>query len=222
MVTHAIIIAAGEASRWGDYLGVPKHFAPVNDEPIIERTVRLLRGFKDTEIFVVAPDDKRYGIEGSNLFTPNKNYSNYDADKFLNSRKLWNTNGRTIVFYGDVYFTEDAINRIMAYEEKSWRLFGRAFKSELTGTPFGECFAQSFYNENIPEHDAALRRIVNLYARGIISRCGGWEHYRAILGLPDSLMEKHLVGDKFENIDDWTDDFDWPSDYDRFVERFSK
>ena len=71
-MTTAIIIAAGEATRWGDYLGTPKHLVKVDDEPIIYRSVRLLLKNGITDINVVGPDDDRYRIEGSNLYTSKK------------------------------------------------------------------------------------------------------------------------------------------------------
>ena len=40
----ALRIADGDGTRWGNYLGVPKHLAPVDGVPILYRTVRLLPG----------------------------------------------------------------------------------------------------------------------------------------------------------------------------------
>ena len=36
-----IFICAGEATRWNNYGGTPKHYAILNGEPIIERATRL-------------------------------------------------------------------------------------------------------------------------------------------------------------------------------------
>lgn len=214
MNTVAIIIAAGEATRWGGYNGVKKHFAVIDGEPIIERTVRLLNNYDDMKIYVVGADEE-YQIKGSELYIPTKNKKNFDADKFLNSQDLWNKNGRTLVVYGDVFFTEYAIERIMGNHEVDWRLYARPYASEYTGTPYGECFVQSFYPHNFADHHAALRRIVDLYSKGLIPRCGGWEHYRQMIRIPETEMYRHLVGEKLEVIDDYTDDVDYPEDYER-------
>jgi len=219
---RAIIIAAGEASRWKNHLGIPKHFAPVEDEPIIVRTVRLLKERNIKEIFIVGPDDDRYKIDGSTLYTPVKEPENQDADKFLNSRNLWNNNGRTVVFYGDVFFTEDAMDSIVYSEELKWTLFCRFNASTLTGTKWGECFAQSFYPEDISIHKEKLYYIAELKRKNIIDRCGGWEHYRAMNGAVDKSVNEHRVYQKYFIIDDWTDDFDYPEDYDRFIKRWNK
>ena len=38
-----VILCAGDATRWGGYLGLPKHLVPIHGEPLLHRTVRLLR-----------------------------------------------------------------------------------------------------------------------------------------------------------------------------------
>lgn len=219
--TRAIIIAAGEGTRWGDYGGKAKHFAEVDGEPIVFRLVRLLRKYGVEAIYVVANSDE-YQIDGSILFKPTLNPDNFDADKFLSSEELWNKSGRTLVFYGDVFFSEDCIKEIVESPRTDWLLYARPYGSRLTGKGYGECFCQSFYNHQIADHKAALRRIRDLYGRGIIKRCGGWEHYKAMIGLPDSLMDRHIVGEKLINIDDWTEDFDSPDEYNLFLERYDK
>jgi len=214
----AIIIAAGEATRWGNYLNTPKHLIEIDGEPLLHRTVRLLKANGVSQVYVVSKDDERYQIPGATQYIAQLNYKqNADADKFLSSKALWNRNGRTIVLYGDVYFTEAAIKTIIGYQEKSWTLFCRKRASKLTGTPWGECFAQSFYPEDIPKHEAALHRVAKLYKDKIIDRCGGWEHYRAMVGFPDNKIRSKLFNGHCVEIDDLTDDFDYPEDYDRWI-----
>lgn len=219
MTTTAIIIADGDGTRWGNHGGIPKHLAEVGGEPILHRTVRLLNRADDIEVWVAGPLDGRYKVPGAELWTPAHDPDVFDADKFLSSKALWNRDGRTLVVYGDVFWTDEAMTRVLDWPSLDWVLFGRAFASDLTGTPYGECFAQSFGSQAIGDHEAALRRIVDLYRRGLIPRCGGWEHYRAMIGIPDALMAQHLVGQWFCNIDDWTDDIDYPGEWERLVQR---
>lgn len=130
----AIIIAAGQATRWNNHLGVPKHFAPVDGEPILHRTVRLLceRGVRDINI-IAKPGDNRYLIPDTVTHTPKTRLDFGDADKFLSSRDLWDTDGRTTI--------------------------------------------------------------------------GRWD------------VTQHVIGSNLVAIDDWTDDFDYPHDYDQFTAR---
>lgn len=110
-----IIIAAGDATRWGNYMGVPKHYAVINGEAVIERIVRLLKKRGQNDIWVVS---KHYEIAGVHNYRAKLNPRNHDADKFLSSSDLWHPAKRTIVVYGDVYFTESAIDTILANEDQ--------------------------------------------------------------------------------------------------------
>lgn len=221
MSRHVIIIAAGDATRWDNYLNRPKHLIEIDKEPILSRTVRQVKAHGADKVWIVSKKETASLYKkkaGADIFIPTFNPDMVDADKFYNSRELWNKEGRTIILYGDVYFSDLAMDSIMGWSDTQFRLFGRAFDSKITGTAYGECFAQSFYEGDQDNYLAALRRIARLYKWGLIGRCGGWEHYRAMLGFPDELIRRHFVGEKFTNIDDWTDDFDYPKDYDRFIE----
>ena len=222
MATRAIIICAGEATRWQNYLGVPKHLIEIEGEKILFRTTRLLKKHGVKEIFVVVKEhDNRYVTPESKLHVIEPNYrKNADADKFLSSKDLWNRKGRTLVIYGDVYFTEDAIKKIMKFKEKEWTLFCRPNASKITGTPWGECFAQSFYPQHIRLHKENLNFIAYKKRAGQIKRCGGWEHYRAMTDQRD--LNTHTMTTNYVEIDDWTDDFDYPKDYETWLENRNK
>ena len=38
-----IIMADVDGKRWNNYIGIPKHLIEINGEPILARTVRLLK-----------------------------------------------------------------------------------------------------------------------------------------------------------------------------------
>lgn len=209
---RAIIIAAGEATRWNNYLGVAKHFIEIDGEKLIHRTVRLLKENGVDDIHIVA-NTNDYSINGANLYKPKHTKRNDGVDKFLNSQDLWLDNGRTIVLYGDVYFTDEAMKTICEYNHRDWTLFARPYGSNVTGTPWGECFAQTFYEDHIPEHLRNLEKAVNLYQQKKIMKPSGWQHYRFMIGVPDHLVDRHWYGDRMIRIDDETDDFDTKEDY---------
>lgn len=216
---RAIIIAAGRATRWRE----PKHFIEVDGEPIIERTVRLLNEYGVENVWVVGPDDDRYRIEGSDLYVPwlrDGCDENCGADKFLSSRDLWLEDGRTLVLYGDCYFTADAIKTITSYAHRDWLLFARPDGSTVTGCPWGECFAQGFYEDHIPEHLRTLERAVELHHRKVIRHPSGWQHYRAMMGLPVRWWDRKVWGDRLVRIDDFTEDFDSPEDFETFMQHW--
>jgi len=218
---RAIIIAAGEGSRWGDYTGVPKHLVKVDGEPILYRTIRLLKENSVNEIIVVGPLDSRYNPNGVNLFVPVKHQEYADADKFLSSEILWNHVGRTITLFGDVFFSKDAITKIVSNNRTSWTVFGRSGRSEFTGTPYGEIFAHSFFPNDIPKHKECLNILVDAVKAKDAKKGNGWEHYKVMRGVRgrDIKKSKNIIDENFIEIDDWTEDFDFPEDYDRFIER---
>lgn len=221
---RAIIIAAGDGKRWGNYLGVPKHFAPVEGEAILHRLVRQLRERGVRDLHIVAPrGDPRYSAAGGRLYHPAFNYREHaDADKFLNSRELWNPGGRTLVVYGDCYLTDEAADTIVNYRVREWQLFARFGPHPYTAKKNSECFAQSFYPEHQAEHHEMLRYVAKLRTTGVIRRCGGWEHYHAMTGkrgrdvyLRDPKGARQLG--RATHISDWSDDFDKPAQYRQFV-----
>lgn len=227
-MTRAIIVCAGEGTRWKDYLGVPKHLIEVSSgtlgETIIARTVRLLKMMGVSDIHIVSKDDDRYKIEGAKQYVASLNpEENADADKFLSSRSLWNDNGRTIVFYGDVFFTAEAMNSIVNTKETRWTLFCRPHASLITGHKWGECFAISFYPDSHNEMDKQLHRIASLWKSRKISRCGGWELYRAMTGrADDKIGHPHVMTTNYVVIDDFTEDFDTNEDYDLWIANYQK
>jgi hypothetical protein len=208
--TTAVVIAAGEASRWGEYLGVPKHLIDIDGEPLLHRTVRQLVRQVST-VWVVARNDDRYREHVGHTYTVDPN--NSDMDKFYSGRALWK--GHTLIVYGDTFFTDDAIDTICGPTD-DWHLYCRPHGSSVTGSPYGECFAFS-----VPGHRHDLFRdtvvhVAGMHELGQTPRAGGWELYRALLG--QSLTD-HVMGEHHTVIDDFTEDFDTPADYDLWAYR---
>jgi hypothetical protein len=156
-VPTCIMIAAGNETKWENHLENSKHFILIDGQPLIQRTVHLLKEHS-SNIYIVGKSDQ-YQIEGSTLIIPTHNPKNFDADKFLNSAHLWNPSGRTIILYGDVYFSDDAMHRIMNYDVRQWTLFARFGASKLTCKKYGECVAQSFFPSIFP---STLMRLTQL------------------------------------------------------------
>ncbi len=216
---RAILIAAGEGTRWGNYTGQPKHLANFNGERLIDRTCRQLRERGIIDVFVVA-NTGDYANENSTLFIPTLHPEYGDADKFLSSTELWDPQCRTIIFYGDVFFTDKALKKILEAERKDWTMFCRFGPSKVTGTPWGECFAISMLPEH---HQEALTALEELAAWGIPGRrVGGWEWLKRMNGVPYNQLHLHKRHGRSVEIDDFTDDIDFPDDYDRLIDRLTK
>lgn len=210
---RALILAAGEGTRWNHHLGLPKHFVPVDGEPILHRTVRLFS--KHCEVVVIGPDDDRYHIPPAELHVPDLRPGNGDADKFLSSRELWHTRHRTLLVYGDVFFTDEAVDTICA-PQKGLRCYARPGASAVTERPYGEIFAFTFQPGQHKVVDAALRYLVELRQLGWLERNGGFELHQVLRR--GNVGSEELPTAGLTVIDDWTDDFDYPHYYDRFIE----
>lgn len=215
---RVILIAAGEASRWRSYLGLPKHLAPIHRVPLLARTVRQLSGLGVEDVIIAGPDDARYAIEPATLDIVNVCPDDGDADKFLSSMHRWADDRRTVVLCADVVFTDTAIATIVDYDEPEWRFFARPKGSQITGCKYGEVFGMSFWPEHHRHIGLKLGDLVEFRHEVLISRNGGWELYWHSLDVPVTRWWKpanHIPLDHMIVIDDGTDDIDRPEDYDR-------
>lgn len=205
-----IIMCGGEGSRWGNYLGVEKHFIPMGKESLLYRTVRQFSEYP-CDIWITGPNNGKYEIPGTRLYPTRIDTRNWDVDKFLSSRGLWNTRGRTIVVFGDVYFTNEAVRKIMGHKGRKWCVFGRIGASSIGVSGHSEMFAQSFYPMDIPAHEGAMFKFINIMNREKVNICaGGWGHYKIMMG--GELWRDGDFG-SIVRIDDLTNDFDSPVDY---------
>lgn len=205
--TRVLIIAAGDGTRWGNHLGVPKHLVEIDGEILLHRTVNQFLRYTD-DVVVVAPEDQRYMIEGSTMFTPVQ-VNKKELDKFASSMSAWSRDGRTVIVYGDVYFTDEAIEIIMTNKD-SWRYFCRSKPSTLTGKNAKEIFAIGFEAKDAPTIASAIKR---LYNSNTVT--GGWSLFRELtLGRHNVDLKDVKMFEKgmHVEIDDWTEDFDYPED----------
>lgn len=207
-----IIAASGSQHKWNEHLGVPSHLCPLTRHggiPLLHRTVEQCLRYTHDVVTTIPVDDERYrSVPGRHLYVGDDMASEFEA-----SQPLWNEHGRTVLLLGDVYFTQEALDTIMGHKGRSYRAFGRYRASEITGTPYGELFAASWWPMN--HHDLArnLDKVHDLRAAGTITRPPGWMLLRAFQGTP---LGKHIVDPRwFTEINDETDDIDFPADYDR-------
>jgi len=215
MTTTVLILCGGNSLRWNNYLGIKKHFIRIEGETLLERTCRLVKKYKTdkTNIYVVG-SGRQYEVKGTRLYMPDYNPDFFEADKYLSSRKLWNKKGRTVVLLGDVWFSDEAISKIMRFGEQKWCAFGRKGPSIYTDHPYRELFAQIFWNHHIPKHYSKLIELGRLYKKGITKKSSGWAHYNLMV---DNRINSRYVTSNFVNIDDFTDDFDFGKDYDSWI-----
>lgn len=218
--THCIILCGGRSSRWGGYRKTPrKHLVEIEGELLLDRTLRLVTAYGPARVVVVV-NKGEMDLFASRLTKtcdfyeiPPAGPDQTEAYKFLSSKELWNPSGRTIVLLGDVWFSEQAIRVIFSDSTDEWTAFGRIGASRFTGCPHGELFAQRFTSPL--EHGENLVRLDALYReRTCVRTASGWAHYQLMIGMDPNI---HTVGPRFIEIDDFTEDFDSPEDYDLWM-----
>lgn len=226
MTTRALLLCAGMATRWENHDGIPKQLAVVRGEPVLHRAVRLLlERDPDMDVVVVCKDarDDRWKVDGARRASAKLDPSRKQADKLLSSEHLWNASGRTLALFGDVYFTDAAMDAIVGSTEP-WAAFGRSGGSQFTGCDHRELFGFAFdADERSRMRDAADRCLRIHHAGQMGGWSGGWQIYAAATGAPDDQVGRRFVDrGNFVDIDDWTDDFDRPKDWDRWCWHWAK
>lgn len=209
---RALLLAAGEMTRWSNHLGTPKHLIPVRGEPLIHRTQRKLhaRGVEDIRVVCQAERAEAYVLPDiASHAEPDWSGGGHQHES---SRHLWHKAAPTAVIYGDTYLTDALLDAIVADPGDPWHVYARYGPSEITGRKWGEMLAWVIG----PDHHVAIDRATDLahmaYRAGTTNRLLGWEVYRAAVGLPIDLHVREET--HFREWDDASDDFDYPEDYD--------
>ena len=210
---RVIIAAAGEGTRWAEYLGVPKHLAATAaGEVLLARTVAQARQVSD-DVHVITPADVRYELPPRRSRKVTWHELPAHHNEYEHTRHLWSDTDRTLLLLGDVYFTDAAMATVAAGSLSAYRVFGRYRASKVTGTPYGEIFAASWGPARTAQMDAHLAEVRRLRESGECLRPPGWVLLRLWQGTP---VRRHLVTRPiWVEIDDWTDDLDTPADYHR-------
>lgn len=211
-------MAAGPDDVYASF-GVRKQLLDVGGETLLARMVRQLRERGVEDIVVTEPRPGTYAGLDAECVVPPATPSNGKGDHALNNLAWWSDTDRTVQFFGDTYYTDDAMDLIAGYEPRAWRLFCRYGPSTITGCPYGEVFAVSWWPEHNGLYQDALRTSVALYQRGITRRSGTWEAARILGGARRAAVRRHrwYPGVMVE-IDDRTEDFDKPGDFERWLE----
>lgn len=219
-MTSWIVRCAGDGTRWGNFLDVPKHLIPLNGEPILHRTVRLIHEFDpagDVAV-VVRPedaDDERYAPDGVTVWVDDPVPGMGDLNKFVSSRCLWGTDGDTVTLFGDVWFSREVLQAMAVHRTETWWVWLR-YGVYRSGRPWGgEVFAFRWTAEKCDEVWETCQRVA---ATEGVTGPGGWLLFRALSG---GHPARHTDYPGRTLVDDWTDDFDAPWDWHQWCYRWA-
>ena len=195
-----LIVAAGEGRRWEHYRNVPKHLVEVEGQVLLHRTYGQFKRYTDN--IVIVSTDPQYAI--GQTYSPLVG-DFFDYGKVYSSHPIWDEE-RTVIVFGDVYFTDEAVDTIMSNEDE-FKFFLRKDKSSYTGKNHKEIFALAFSGGMNQRIKSAIETLIDRKQGG----AGAWRLYLHLHGL-DKAKSGFYNTDGYVHIDDWTEDFDYPND----------
>lgn len=200
-----IIMCGGTYKKWE----TPRQMLPINGEPIIARTIRLLKenGIEDIAISSGNPIFEQFGVpvlKHDNTMVVNEtlNVSGYWVDAF------YPTDEPVCYLFGDVVYSPEAIKTITGTETDDIEFFASSppFAPEYI-KPWAEPFALKVVNTDHLKHAI---RITKQYAdMGLFYRHPiMWELWQVIQATPLN----HIDYGNYTVINDYTCDVDCAED----------
>ncbi len=190
-----IIMADGKGKRWNNYKDTPKHLMKINGEVILERIVRQLKKFDKNSEIIITSHDKRYEVEGATRYEPNQNI--IELDRF--TAELIENN--ICFLYGDTYYSDKDIKRIIETEPEDILFFGNEKSIVAIKVKDSSLFKKHIEN------------VRNLFNSGKIRNCKGWQIYQSFQNLEFDVKQ---IKDKFIIVDKNTIDYNTPDEYESF------
>ncbi len=211
-VSRIIILCAGLAERWKNYLNRPKQLAPILGQPLLARTIQQLHQHRLKDIHIVS-HDTRLHIPGTSLIVPKQSHCTLAS--LYSTHSIWKRS--QIILLGDVCYSDNALKTII-HDNQSLMFFGCPDANPYTGSRYAELFALKFTK-------SALNRLQNALAIALADNEQGgrgklWELYAVLCGysLEQARNTKNAGNTNtplFTSIMDLTDDIDTPDDYQR-------
>lgn len=196
-----IIMCGGTYENWE----TPRQLLSINGEPIVARTIRLLKehGIEDIAISSDNPAFEQFGVpvlkhNNSMVVSKTLNVSGYWVDAF------YPTDEPTCYIFGDVVFSPEAIRTIVDTETDDIEFFASAppFAREYS-KPWAEPFALKVVNTDHLKH--AINCTKQLADQGLFTRKPiMWELWQVIQAAPLN----HIDYRSYRVINDYTCDVD--------------
>jgi hypothetical protein len=198
-----IIMAGGKYDKFT----TPKQLLKVNDEVIIERTIRLLKE-NDIQDISISTDNPAFNYLKIPILNHDNSYEVIDGKLYGHwVDAFYPTNEPTCYIFGDVYFSEEAIKTIIKTETKDIELFGSMpplannyIKNHI------EPFALKVVNTNHLKE--SIKKTKELYKEGKFWRFPiMWELWTVIKDVPLQTKPDEYIYN-YTAINDYTCDID--------------
>lgn len=203
-----------------DAFKTPRQLTVINGERIVDRTVRLLKKYGASEIYITATDPRFDGCGAKRLnhrngfMIENGALRGYWLDAFY---PHFDRTDKVTFLFGDVYFTEEAIQKIVNFQTDKNVLFGTSEAKNEKHEDWGEPFA--YIVNDYATFMSGVRAVKKLQDEGKTKRHPiVWELYRYLNGLDVNRQE--VLDDTYEVIDDGTLDADSQASIETLRRRF--
>lgn len=210
--TTALVLCGGRGTRW--HAPTPKHLAPIGREPLLARTVRMLRARGVSEVALVTEDPRIPALDGT-WRIPIGGSSLVDAIH----RSRASVREHTVVLCGDVCFSAAALD-LVATHDGTTRYLGRWGGRPGAARRPGYCGHQIFglwlgAEPSLPAELARHAGPMAAPAPGAPPRGGSlWHLYCAQHGSTRGPAFVHL------DDEDATDDFDSLDEHEAWLARW--
>lgn len=190
-----------------DHFQTPKQLSVVNGETLLERTMRLLKENGITDIYISSnnPIFKKYG----NLLEHENSYK-YENGKIYGYwlDAYYPLNEPCVYLHGDVYYSEDAIKKIINLSPKVNTFIGNEIAKNKEHKNWGEPFGWIVVNQE--EFKEGIKKTKQLQDEGKLERgfAISWELYRVLNGL--DVNKQYILDETYLSINDETIDIDAP------------
>ena len=200
-----------------DNFTIPKPLSVINGETLVERTIRLLKENGITDIYISSNNsifDKyapRLEHFNSYEYKDGKVYG-YWIDAY------YPTDEPCVYLHGDVYYSEDAIKKIVNLNPKVNTFIGNEVARNKEHKNWGEPFGWIIVNQD--EFRKGIEETKKLQDEGKLERgfALSWELYRVLNGLDPN--KQYIIDDNYLSIDDETIDVDAPWQIEEFNKKF--
>lgn len=190
-----------------DFFEIPKPLSVINGETLLERTIRLLKenGIEDISISSNNEIFELYGKvlhhENSYKVIEGKIYG-YWLDAY------YPTDEPCIYLHGDVYYSEDAIKKILGLNPKVNTFIGNEIARNKEHKNWGEPFGWIVVDQKAFRD--GIEKTKKLQDEGKLERgfAISWELYRVLNGLDPN--KQYINDDTYLSIGDETIDIDAP------------
>lgn len=212
MQPRAVILADGFSTprNWED-----RYFCEIGGEQLLPRTIRQFSEWADTYVLTSNQSVIDCLPPGTATLRGSDKSRTYLSIDMI--RKGLENLGpdRTFIVFGDVYFTDEAVQTIREGTGRPWTVYGRSQGNPYTATPWAEYYVIEIADLGGAIHATeALRATVNHYVAGYWNTCKTWDWYYEMEGMPYFIEDVASVptGPHWVEIDDLTDDVDFWGD----------